>query len=389
MNKKLIALAIASAISAPAMAATGNVDVYGLLSGGVDSVTNAYNGGTPATTGTTRVGRVSDYASRIGFKGSEDLGNGLSGIWQIEQAIQINGGNATQNLSGAGGLGGGNLRNTFVGLKSKDIGTVLIGKHDMPYKISTARLDIFADTLGDYNGVVGAGYSGINAAVPNASANYFDVRPANVAAYISPSFGGASFVGAYVFGNATATNQVDKSGYAYSLAGMYDAGPLYLTAAFEKHNSGSTGVGSLGYGGVNSGLDRKAWKVGAGYSIMDFTLAALYEKSSDNFATTFGHHTWYLSGKYQMGAVALKAAYAKASSAGSAANQGGAKQYSLGADYGFSKRTTVYALYTHIANDSNAQYNFADNVNPVTGSGTNGITGATLSGFSLGVKHAF
>ena len=374
MNKKLIALAIASAISAPAMAATGNVDIYGLLSVGVDSVQNgdASLDTTPATTthNTNRVGRFSDYASRIGFKGSEDLGNGLSAIWQIEQQINVD--------NGSGAFGGANLRNTFVGMKSKDLGTVLGGRYDTPYKVATGRLDPFADTMGDYNGVVGA-------ANRVAAGSYFDQRPSNVVDYISPSWSGLSVAAAYAFGAETAVNNVattDKNANLYSLAAMYDAGPLFLSAAYEKQNFGSTGVGT--FAGLPN-TDQSAYKIGAGYSIMDFTLGALYEKTKDNFGTgganALGHSTWYLSGKYQMGAVALKAAYGKANS--NATADSGAKLYTVGADYSFSKRTTVYALYTQIKNDSNAAYNFAYN-------GASGIgAGDKPSGFSLGMKHAF
>ena len=394
MNKKLIALAIASAISAPAMAATGNVDIYGLLSVGVDSVQNGDNtndysstGANVSTHNTNRVGRFSDYASRIGFKGSEDLGNGLSAIWQIEQQINVD--------NGTGGFGGANLRNTFVGLKSKDMGSVLGGRYDTPYKVATARLDPFADTLGDYNGLVGNATSAATvfttATIPVfvstkatsvGAGSYFDQRPSNTVAYMSPSWSGFSVAAAYAFGaeNATA-NMVDKSANLYSVAAMYDAGPLFLSAAYEKHNFGSTGVGT--FAGANS-TDESAYKIGAGYSIMDFTLGALYEKTKDNFnagSNALGHSTWYLSGKYQMGAVALKAAYGKANS--NATADTGAKLYTVGADYSFSKRTTAYALYTQIKNDTNAGYNFS--YNPASGIGA----GDKPSGFSLGMKHAF
>jgi predicted porin len=405
MNKKLIAIAIAAAVSAPAMAATSNVEVYGLMSLGVDSVSN-----NNATTGdaTKNVGRVSDYASRIGFKGAEDLGNGLKAVWQIEQQINADGG-SNSNAAGTansgvagnpGAFGGAGLRNTYVGLSSKDMGEVRIGKHDTPYKMATGRFDLFSDTLGDYNGLVGAanGIDTTNAGTANATTNnsssYFDLRPANVVAYITPNFSGFSAVGAYVFGGETATSGSASTGNAYSLAAMYDAGPLYLTAAYEKHNFGSTNTGSLSYG--NNG-ERKAWKMGAAYSIMDFTLSAMYEKTDDNLSAVgtnkYGHRTWFVSGKYQMGAVALKAQYANAGSDDqtiSVANGGtnvigndGAKLYTLGADYAFSKRTTVYALYTKISNDSNAAYNFALN-------GASGVgAGDAVKGMSIGVKHSF
>ena len=377
MNKKLIALAIATAVSAPAMAASSNVEVYGLMSAAVESVDNAYldaNGNAQ----THRVGRIADHNSRIGFKGAEDLGNGLSGIWQIEQGFKINGGQSDGSTSSTGGaFGGAGLRNTFVGLKSNDMGTAMVGNFDTPYKASTGRLDPFADTLGDYRGLMGA------AAGSSTTANkYFAIRAANILSYTTPNFSGFTATGAYVFGNATATNQADTTANAYSLAAMYDAGPLFLTAAYEKHNFGSTGVGTFA-GGANT--DEKAWKLGAGYNIMDTTLAAIYEKTDDNRgpngANLYGHHTFYVSVKQQMGAIALKAAFAKAGSTD--ASNTGAKQYSLGADYAFSKRTAVYALYSKIDNEKGASYNYEAAAPVITAAGAN------LSGFSLGVKHSF
>jgi predicted porin len=86
-----------------------------------------------------------------------------------------------------------------------------------------------------------------------------------------------------------------------------------------------------------------------------------------------------------MGAIALKAAYGKANSLAGLSDSG-SKQYTVGADYGFSKRTTVYALYTKINNDTNANYDFA--LNPTTGA-NGGAIGGDPSGFSLGMKHAF
>jgi predicted porin len=272
------------------------------------------------------------------------------------------------------------------------MGTVMLGKIDTPYKTSTGRFDLFADTLGDYNGLVGAAnFQGIGALTE--AGNYFDLRPSNVAAYATPNFSGFSAVAGYVFGAEAATSGTSNKGNAYSLAAMYEAGPLYLTAAYEKHNIGDANTGSLAV----SKAERKAWKLGAAYSIMDFTLATMYEKTDDNFnaggSNLFGHNTWFVSGKYQMGAIALKAQYAKAGNDDTAiagtAGSSGAKQYTLGADYAFSKRTTVYALYTKISNDSHAEYNFA--LNPASNvAGSNFInTGVGISGVSLGVKHSF
>jgi predicted porin len=74
MKKSLIALAVAGAFAAPAaFAASANVDVYGIMNVALQD-TDA--------SGTDL--QVTDNFSRVGLKGSEDLGGGLKGVWQIE-----------------------------------------------------------------------------------------------------------------------------------------------------------------------------------------------------------------------------------------------------------------------------------------------------------------
>ena len=439
MNKKLIALAVASLISVPAFAAGSEVQLYGMLDAGVDNATNV---GTSAsgTESTNNVGRVSDYGSYFGLKGSEDLSNGLSGIWQIEQGVSVNGGNTNGN--GANNVNGSqnafganpynNQRNTFVGLSSQTAGTVLVGIHDTPYKMSTAQMDPFADTLGDYNGLVGSfglaggGYGANSSGLLGGAgaSGYFDLRPSQVLAYVSPDMNGLTVVGAYVFGNATnvgtpgisaipntAGNAYanNTTGDVYSLAAMYTAGPLYLTASYEQHDFGAAGNGSLSaLGGGLANESNSAYKLGAAYSIMDTTLSVLYENSSDNFGTNganlLGHDTWYVSAKHSMGAWDIALAYANAGSDNTTSayngNLGGhytgaavgastgAQQWTIGGDYNFSKNTQVYALFTEILNQAGSMYNFADTTDPVAMFG-GVIGGANISAVSLGIKHTF
>ena len=115
-------------------------------------------------------------SNRVGVKGSEDLGNGLKAIYQLEFGINF----GDNNIPG-GANGGVSIRNSFVGLAG-GFGTVLLGRHDTPLKISTGKLDLFSDTMADYNGTVG----------------FDDIRADNAVAYISPSFSGFSFMGAVV-----------------------------------------------------------------------------------------------------------------------------------------------------------------------------------------------
>jgi predicted porin len=106
-------------------------------------------------------------ANRIGVKGSEDLGNGLKAIYQVEFGVQL----ADTNANVTSGADNVTMRNSFVGLAG-GFGTFLVGRHDTPFKISTGKLDLFADTMADYNGTVG----------------FQDLRTDNTVAYISYLF---------------------------------------------------------------------------------------------------------------------------------------------------------------------------------------------------------
>src|SRR5512139_3608005 len=114
MKKSLIALAVAGAFAAPAFAATENVDVYGKLHMSVSVFQDQQEdvAGTAKNEGVSDL-QISSNASRIGFKGAEDLGGGLSAIWQVESGVNLD--EQTGNWAS---------RNSFVGLKG-GFGTVL------------------------------------------------------------------------------------------------------------------------------------------------------------------------------------------------------------------------------------------------------------------------
>ena len=120
MNKKLLASAVIAAVAA-SPAAFAESTVYGKMHTSVDAID--YDNGRDNR-------EVNNRSSRLGFKGSEDLGNGLKAIYQIEFGIRSDGGQ--EQVTGDGHT---SLRNTFVGLAS-DWGTFLVGRHDTPMKMA-------------------------------------------------------------------------------------------------------------------------------------------------------------------------------------------------------------------------------------------------------------
>ena len=404
MKMKLLALAVAGAFVAPvAMAeheegvpanALGNVTIYGQVNASFGIVRDGAVAGASAPvgdfTGSTTRNQVSSDASRLGVKGSEDLGIGTSAIWQIESRVDVDGSNSAT-------LG---TRNTFVGLSGAGWGTAILGRHDTPYKVATRGLDLFADTIADNRSLMGMTGGGIAS---------HDIRPTDVLAYISPNMGGFTVALAYVAGAEQAfasdfPNCCDKKGDAWSGYGMYNAGPINASLSYQRVNGGSNAGGFTGFTnsaqtvpfGIGDDHDATAWKLGGGYTMDAFAVNAAYEHTTGDLGggDTLDQNNWYLAGKFNFTPNdAVKLAYTHAGKAHQASvdevADSDAHQWSVGYDHNLSKRTMVYALYTKLNNGGNAQYALNPSaITDVTG-GVSGGAGSDPSAFALGIKHSF
>lgn len=375
-KQKLFTIAISSFLALPtvALAETGNVNLYGAANLSYELVSNGTGtAGTPAVTGARNISKVSSNASRLGLKGTEDLCDGWSALWQVESLI------AMDNAGGSFAT-----RNSYAGLSSPSLGRLLLGRYDTPYNSTARRLDPFIDTIADSQPLMG-GTTGISAALG------FAGRQTDSVLYTSPALHGFTANAAYIAGaeNATASNQA--KGSAWSLSGMYDVAPYYGALAYEVHNLGSNGSGTMYSAAVPADSQESAWKMVFAYTPEPFSLGFVYERSSDNLAASganqWGHHAYYLSGKYLMGSDIFKAAYSNVGQLGALANTG-AQQYTLGYDHILSTRTTLYGLYTRLHNQSAINYGLSS---ASSGGGSSTIVGAgaSPSAWSFGLKHVF
>jgi predicted porin len=394
MQKKLIVVALSAAFALPvaAHAENGNFTFYGVADLSYDFVntgdgtTNANNTPVGATTGTSkRV--VSSNVSKFGFKGTEDLGDGLSANWQVEQ--QVNFDDAVKASFAS--------RNTFVNVKSEKLGTVMFGIHDTPYKLASRKLDMFGDNIGDNRALMGAPKKA-SASTPIASSDFkgtagfagasslgFELRPNNILAYTSPTFSGVTGMVATVNLNEDVYNNTQRNSSLLSMSVTYDVAPFYGSVAHESHKLEFT----------TAGQEESASRVGFAFRPEDkpFEVTAMYEKTSDNLGAgglnSLGHNAYLLGGKYNIGNNAVKLGYAKAGVLGSGAAQitdSGANQVSVGYDHGLSKRTKLYAVYTKITNGKGINYGFSQSSGAAsTASGF----GTSPSVVSMGVKHTF
>jgi predicted porin len=387
MNKKLLTAAIAAVIAAPTAALANDVTVYGVAHLSVDYLDQGNRGWDGWD--------VASRASRLGFMGTEDLANGLKAIWKMEFQIDMAdaGGVAAANVQDVpaqvpGLLGSPTIatgsaagtpvnqkddlvsaRNMYVGLAG-GWGTALVGRHDTPYKMSTGKLDLFADTLADYNSTL-----------------YFtDIRTGSsfAGALVTPHTTGCTVTNSQVLLNACnnpnatllgnkATNDADGA-EAFSAAASYNNAGFFASVAYEwiSENwlNAYTGIGN----NAIQGSDDEKWRFGLGWTGMGFTVGGLYETQSNLYGlTNVDKDSWQLSAGYTFGNNMVKGMYGQANfnTAATGVGLNDVDSWAIGLDHNFSKRTKAYLLYTSVdGNGAPADVN-------------------DRSGFSLGMIHSF
>lgn len=356
---------LASALAGnAAWAQTGEVQIYARLNTGLEALQTS--GG--ADGANSHVTRMSNYRSVLGFRGAEDLGGGLTVLFQIEGT-----------LSPDTGAGSPAARDTRVGLDGP-AGTLFAGNWSMPYNTATSSLDPYYPTTAGYMSIMG---NGAGATVNNTSDTAsFDRRQQNSVHYWSPVWRGVQLRVA-----RSAAEERPASGarpYLTSSAVVYEQGNWYATGAWERHHA---------YQGPDSS-DTGA-KLGAAYRFGTTRLAVIGEQLRYETTTgTLRRQSAYVSVTHQAGRHAVKLGVARAGDGKGSAAAGtrvgqvrkgadtGATHYTAGYDYTFSKRTSLFVFYTHLKNQRNAAVDFAIN-------GLAPAAGATLKGASLGLRHSF
>ena len=351
MKKNILAIAIASAVAAPVAMADAPT-VYGQFNVAIDSTSidkhDTYNldTDTPGTADSASAMDVVNRNSRVGVKGSSDLGNGLKAVYQLETTVNVpNGGDKKSSFGGA--------RNTFVGVAG-GFGTVVMGRHDSPLRMIQPS-DGFADSA----------YAGNNTSNFNGNLSGED-RLDEVVAYLSPDFNGIKFA-------------VALSGQK-GLEGTNDAG-----VADDQALTNGTSM-NVTYGSKKSGIFAAVGQttaVGGDYSVTRATVqyneAGLLASFMYNQEKDVGN-SMTIGAAYKMGALTPRAkmsmiTYDKNFTDESATNM------AIGVDYALGKTTRVYAEYAALG--ENSLYT------TVAANGDEILRNASRSAMSVGLFHKF
>jgi predicted porin len=357
----LAAGALALAANLPA-AAQENVQLYGRLNVALEALHSSGSGDS--------VQRVSNNRSVLGVRGSEDLGGGWQALFQVEGTLSPD--------TGAGSIA---ARDTRVGIAGP-WGTLFAGNWTLPYNSATSALDPFYPTTAGYMSLMG---NGAGATENNTSNAYsFDRRQQNSVHYWTPQWQGWSLRVARGMGEERQANGAHPA--LTSAALLYDRDALYASLAQEEHHD---------YQG--RGLSDRGSKLAIAWRVDSATQLAVAVESL-RYETATGalrRRTAYVSATRQFGRHGLRVGLAHAQSATGnsletigtvrAGTGTGTTHATAGYDYQLSKRSSLYAYYTRLANGHNGIAGFA--INSI-GRET-GTAGATLSGVALGIKHNF
>lgn len=406
MNKKsVLALAVGATFAAPALAQDSGVQIYGraypafasFKASGATAAgaapSNIVNQPTAADPDFKQRWSVDAYNTRLGFRGREQLGGGMSAIWQMEQRVRID----------DGGSGLWATRNSFLGLRG-GFGTVKLGQFDTVYKNYGAVVSTFGISSGNFfstSSVLSS--SGLDAedAVFGLDTG-FHVRADNSIQYETPSFGGFQAAIQYSPDEAHGNpGRPDVDANLLSMGVKYEAGPLYVSIQHERHNdwlegSGNTAVPSTG---ANPSSKDTATRLSVTYRLssqhrLQADISTLeWKESGQGGAGEFDSYekvTWDIGWEARWGgSLRTSLTYASADegdctlSGGVACSTDGldATQLNLVAAYDFSKRTFLYAALSRLSMGESARYDNWTNGTPPRGS--------DVTQMSLGVTHSF
>ena len=360
MKKLLIATAALAMVAGTAQAQS-SVSVYGILDMGYSDVSTkaVTTGGTGATTDTVGINNGAGLSgSRLGFRGTEDLGGGLKAGFVYETALQ--------NDNSSAAIGG--VRQALLSLSSNSMGSLNFGRGNNLGKNHNDTFSAFGGGGSFEQGVVAMEVtrgSALGVAAKNdASKIRASVdRASNQVTYVSPAFSGfrvsAQLVEKSVDSNdAAKTGETSSSGTAFQLS--YASGPIaasYTRTSLETQVEAAAAVSSdttktpivLGSAAVTaSKSDTTVDQFGVTYTAGAFKVFGLYNdaeyqaKAGEVKAQNEGYD---IGATYTMGKTTLLASFGDGEMKDKAGLVTDVEGMQAQVRYALSKRTTAYALY--------------------------------------------
>jgi len=338
MHYKRLVLALFASVPLLA-AAQSNVTIYGVA----DAAISLEDTGAPGAKSQTRINSGNQSSSRFGFRGTEDLGNGLKALFNIEGGYAIDSGIGDSALFG---------RRSVVGLQG-DFGTVTIGREYSPIAAVGAATDI-----------LGQGFYGSNLSA--FGTNRLTRRLSNSVNYKSTALSG--FTGSAAYSAGEAANGLPSNNLK-GVALEFANGPVYIGGGYQV-------VTRLAAG------DDKEYVIGAGYKVGDLEFKGNYMVGDQTGPNN----------KFEQVNVGASMALGQGKAfvnlqQNKTANGAKGNAFTLAYSYTLSKRTNLYASYASLDNNNLGVFGFNTSSTNVTPPAT--AFGADPTALTVGVRHSF
>jgi predicted porin len=384
MKKSLIALAVLAA--AGAASAQSSVTLFGIVDATVQRVDNKGGGSV------TRLHNSGESSSRLGFRGTEDLGGGMSGSFWLEAGLNNDDGTgqtlstnnqfaAPASFAAGGGEAGRNARaSNGTGLVFNRRATVSLAGGFGEIRLGRDYTPQFWNlTVFDPYGTVGVGTNQMLSSIitgPTA------VRASNSVGYFLPGNLGGFYGQAQIYrgeNSSTVANSGDGNGAAARIG--YSAGPVNVALAFGRTTYALVAAPAAGQ---PTGTTRQA-NLGASWNFGVATvLAQVSRDRADSVIGNINGKGYLLGATVPVGPGLIKfSASQYTTDLPVAGTDPRARKYALGYVHNLSKRTAVYTTFARVSNNATSA------ASVFTGAAAGGTLGSSSSGYDLGIRHSF
>ena len=352
MNKKILVTAMGMALAGGMSLANADVKLYGQLDMSIDA-TDVDGGADDVNMGSNR--------SAIGFKGSEDLGNGLSAFFKSEWQVDLDDagtgkGTNEDDTNEGDGKDGWKARDQYIGMAMDGVGKITFGMMSTAYKSPASKLDPFYRTRNQARNV------GLQSTLHKGRGEEGEGRATNTIRIDTASFGGFKAFATYTLDNnenddgVAAKTAADENDNPWSVGASFKQGGIYAFASYITTDGGG---------------NDDAWQIGGKFSMDAFAVWGIYEadgglitlnqyKAADANSPTNrgfgdGADIWSVGASFSIANNIVTFDYGQGDKVDSAAVDGSGNPitsddyavWRLGAKHNFSKRTNVYITHSN------------------------------------------
>ncbi len=359
MNKKLVAVAVASAVAAPmAASADSSLTIYGGTGVAIEAIDNDV----------TDALAVNSNHSAIGFEGSTDVNSSLAAVFHWDAFVSLD---APGGAGVAGGLIGGG-RDGWAGVRGS-FGTVALGFQGRPWKTLSHALDPFEGTIADYSSVLGRVGQALDEDGDPVGGDGFDTGIGNSIIWFGPNINGFTWHIQY------GAEEREDGPNNFGLQGNYSNDQFLVGLSFDQNE------------GTGDAEDETAIKlVGSVNFGSAFTLTGAFESLTDAGGVDgFDRDAFWLAGTLNVGSGSIRAAVTIADDNDLVDDSSGS-QFSVGYFGNLTENSHWYAIFSAISNDDNSNYGFRSD--PSTSNFDSSLTGVAdndSTAIAVGIKYNF